>query len=184
MISLPTTLLRLWELAGGDPLDPTCDWNTTFDPVGLILSAPPHNWDYWCTPINSITFANTGGDGVHYGFLALDGEVTDSSPIVMTVPCCDTPNMVVGENFLDFLALGCRYGYFGLEQLVHDKRNTIHELELQRFDPEATFQELKLLDLITSTFQLKPWPDPQSHLLDLDSQYHRALLLKAPEEID
>ena len=116
-----STLQQLWDLAGGDPDDTSCDWNGTFDPVGLVLLAPPRNEGYWCTPTNSLTFAITGGDGVHYGLMAINGEFTDLSPVVMTVPMCDTPNKIVGANLKEFLALGCRYGYFALEQLVYRK---------------------------------------------------------------
>src|SRR5688572_18028969 len=39
------------------------EWNTFFDPIGLVLQLPPTNWEYWCTPKNSLTFATTSGDG-------------------------------------------------------------------------------------------------------------------------
>ncbi len=44
------------------------------------------NFGYWCTPSNSITFATTGGDGVHYGLLDIGSGFNDESPVVMTVP--------------------------------------------------------------------------------------------------
>lgn len=41
------------------------DWNAFFDPIGLMLRLPPVNGGYWCTPMNSLSFATTGGDGTH-----------------------------------------------------------------------------------------------------------------------
>jgi len=166
-----STLRQLWDLAGGDLNDSSCDWNDTFDPVGLILLAPPRNQGYWCTPSNSLTFATTGGDSVHYGLLAINGEFTDFSPVVMTVPMCDTPNTIVGANLKEFLALGCRYGYFALEQLVYDKHATLKELELARFDPECEQRERDLLQRVTSTFNLRPWQNPAQRLQELQELF-------------
>lgn len=166
-----STLRQLWDLAGGNPDDPSCDWNDTFDPVGLILLAPPRNEGYWCTPTNSLTFATTGGGGTHYGLLATNGELTDLSPVVMTVPMSDTPNTIVGANLKEFLALGCRYGYFALEQLVYDEDATLKELELARFDPEYEQHERDLLQRISSTFNLKPWQSPTEHLQQLQIRF-------------
>lgn len=80
---IPATLRQLWKLAGADPLDAKNDWHGTFEPVGLILFAPPRNGGYWCTPVNALSFATTGGDGVHYSLLAVEGRVTDFSPVII-----------------------------------------------------------------------------------------------------
>lgn len=135
------------------------------------MRAPPRNEGYWCTPTNSLTFATTGGDGVHYGLLSINSEFTDLSPVVMTVPMCDTPNTIVGANLKEFLALGCRYGYFALEQLVYDKDATLKELELARFDPEYAQHERDLLQRISSTFNLKPWQNPAERLQQLQARF-------------
>lgn len=172
-----STLQELWSLAGGDPTDAGSDWNDAFAPVGLILLAPPRNYSYWCTPLNSLTFATTGGDGVHYGLLSTDGEFTDSSPVVMTVPMCDTPNTIVAADLREFLALGCRFGYFGLEQLVYDRHATLQELELARFDPDASQGERMLLERIASTFKLEPWVAPARRLDELHAMFASAVRL-------
>lgn len=177
-----STLRQLWSLAGGDPDSAGSDWNTTFDPVGLILLAPPRNYDYWCTPLNSLTFATTGGDGVHFGILAVDGEFTDFSPTVMTVPMCDTPNVIVGANLKEFLALGCRLGYFGLEQLVYNRRATLRELELTDFDSEIGQSEKTLLRRIASTFNLEPWARPEQRLEELQALFSSAIELSPEAE--
>jgi len=175
---VPSMLARLWGLAGGRPEDPSCDWNATFDPVGLILHAPPRRAEYWCTPMNTITFAGTGGDGVHYGLLSIDGAVTDFSPVVMTVPMSDTPNMIVGANLKEFLALGCRFGYFALEQLVYARDATIEELELGRYDPDASAAELALLAKLSREFALVPWQRPRARLDELKVGYLDKLVVQ------
>jgi hypothetical protein len=170
-MALPKTLLRLWELAGGDPFDSSCDWNRAFDAAGLILLAPPRRFEYWCTPLNSLTFATTGGDGVHYGLLDVNGEFTDFSPVVMTVPMCEAPNTIVGANLKEFLALGCRYGYFSLEQLVYQRAQTLEELSRRRANPVGTPEERSLLDRLSSEFGLQPWLDPEHRLLELHAAF-------------
>lgn len=177
---IPTVLRQLWRLAGSDPLDAKNDWNGTFEPVGLILFAPPRNGGYWCTPLSSLSFATTGGDGVHYSLLAVDGGFTDFSPVVMTVPMCDTPNVIVGGNLREFLGLGCRFGYFSLEQLVYHPERTLAELEAQQFDPEAGAVERALLQKISAYFGVTPWSDPHRRLEELRSHHGRSIVLPPP----
>ncbi|MBH9579386.1 hypothetical protein [Inhella proteolytica] len=177
-----STLRKLWGLTGSDPECASADWNDFFDPIGLILLAPPRNYGYWCTPLNSLTFATTGGDGVHYGLLALDGQFTDFSPVVMTVPMSDTSNTIVGANLKEFLALGIRFGYFGLEQLVYDRHNTMQELELPNFDQEMSQRERSLLNLISSEFNIRPWSRVDQRLKELQAQFAAALQLPPEEE--
>jgi len=63
------TLTKLWALTESELSEGALEWNDFFDPIGLILLGKLENLEYWCTPTNSITFASTGGDGVHYGLL-------------------------------------------------------------------------------------------------------------------
>ena len=99
-------------MANADPEDPSADGDITFEPAGLLLFAPPRRNCYWCTPVNSITFATTGGDGTHFGWLDIRGLAPDFAPIVMSVPMSDSPNLLVGANMREFLSLGCKFGYF------------------------------------------------------------------------
>lgn len=174
---IPTVLRQLWALAGSDLLDPKNDWNATFEPVGLILFAPPRNGGYWCTPVNSLAFASTGGDGVHYSLLATESGFTDFSPVVMTVPMCDTPNVIVGGNLREFLALSCRFGYFSLEQLVYHPEQTFAKLESQQFDPESSAVERALLQRISAHFNVAPWSKPQRRLEELRSRHSGSIVL-------
>lgn len=170
-MEIPALLSRLWELAGANPLDDCADWNSAFDRVGLILLAPPRHGGYWCTPQNSIAFATTGGDGVHYSWVILPGTPIDCSPIVMTVPMSDTPNVIVGANLREFLCLGCRFGYFALEQLVYDFDRTVSALENGELDAEATNQERNLLNRLSTALDLNPWEDPLARLKSLRERY-------------
>lgn len=149
---------------------------SSFGEIGLFLCPNLDYPGYSSTPSNSATFASTGGDGVHFGFL-FGGEFDGvEAPIVMTVPMnFDLPNVIVGSNIEEFLSLGCRTGYFSLEQIVYDPKNTILDLQSGDYYPDTTEEELRLLTLISDEFGLEPWHDPEQRLEQLRSQYHASL---------
>ncbi len=82
-----------------------------------------------CTPINTLTFAVTGGEDTHFCLLLVQGRVTEASPVVLTVPHsggdAQESNFIVGENLIDFLCLGYYRGFFSLEQLAFGFRETL-----------------------------------------------------------
>lgn len=172
---------RLFRLAGNK--GKADDWNQHFDPIGLILQIPPKREEYWCTPLNALTFARTGGDGTHYSLVSLPGVSRVEQPIVMTVPMSDAPNVIVGANLRDFLALGCRFGYFALEGLVHEPEEIIALLELREYDAEKTRSDIKMLKLLEKTFDLRPWGDHKRRLAELRTRYF-SLLTVPPLEAD
>lgn len=125
---------------------------------------------YDATPDDAITFASTGGDGVH--FSACQG--VQGAVIVMTVPMqFARPNIVVGQSLREFLALGCISGYFGLEQLAYDFAATAAGLAAGPA-PDDSAGEAHLA-LLRQHLQLAPWSDPRSRLDELQAQLPRAL---------
>jgi hypothetical protein len=124
-----------------------------------------------------LSFATTGGDGVHYSLLATEGGFTDFSPVVMTVPMCDPLNVIVGGNLKEFLALGCRFGYFSLEQLIYHPERTLVALESQHFDPEMCPVERALLQRISAHFSVVPWSSPRRRLEELRLRHSGSIVL-------
>jgi hypothetical protein len=175
----PNSLQIVWNLAGYVSGE-SREWCMYFDPVGLLLLPTLENYGYWCTPKNSKAFATTGGDGVHFSFLC-DGMPTDNSPIVMTVPMMfDDANIIVGANLVEFLALGSKFGYFGLEHLAYDFNKTVQELETQEYQQETTETERQLLQKITVAFHFEPWVEVGKRLHELKSLFFNSIEL--PEE--
>lgn len=89
-----------------------------FDYAGLLPVQKDFKYD--SSPLNTITFASTGGDGVHYGILPLS-ETTQ--PVVMTVPMnygndIGVYNRILAENLDEFLGLGYYNGWFFLDQIT------------------------------------------------------------------
>jgi len=159
-MDLHPALARLWSLTE-QPL-PEADeaYNSYFDSIGLLLPWPLQPGGYeWCAPSNVLRFAETGGDGVYFGLLLLDGELSEDSPVVMTVPMAmeGSNNFIVGENLRDFLALGSRRGYFFLEQLAYKPDWLLNELADTEFGKNVTAEDRLLLAAISDAFDLVPW---------------------------
>ncbi len=139
------------------------DARYVFERAGLLLQPPdePLPVTYDATPREALTFASTGGDGVHFSAAdSISGAV-----IVMTVPMqFDRPNIVVGSNMREFLSLGCAAGYFGLEQLAYDYAATATALQGGATDYEEAEQDLAL---IRTRMDLTPWHAPRLRLDEL-----------------
>lgn len=177
----PPTLSRLWELTGQQLPDDGGADNAYFEEVGLFLEWPLMHSGYdWCAPMNTLQFASTGGDGVHFSLLLLDDVLSESSPVVMTVPMAmeDSTNFIVGGCLLDFLALGSRRGYFNLEQLAYQHDWLLNELKDVDFSEEISDEARKLLTSIADTFDLRPWGGQVAERLDwLNKKYFPMLAL-------
>lgn len=146
--------------------------------IGLFLMEPCAYTPYDATPFNVDTFAHTGGDGVHYSFLKVPSLPPEESPILMTVPMASRPNYVVGASLVEFLALGCRRGYFAIEQLAYDYGDACEYFSST--DPPEPDDE-RLLTAITDRFGLNPWPDVVMRLTELRDQYIRYAKPRKPE---
>lgn len=108
--------------------------------LGLLLSRELMNGGYWCTPINTLEFGSTGGDGVHFSLVETDGKVSENSPVVMTVPANigepQVANVIVGRSLLDFVRFGLIRGYFAMEQFVYQRDLTLQAYSSADWQPK------------------------------------------------
>jgi hypothetical protein len=155
-------------------------WTTVTETgCGMFLYRPPLNREcvYRCAPLNSVTFGRTGGDGIHYSFLVLDGHWSEFSPVVMTDPCGLTRNVVVGEDLTEFLRLGIRTGYFALPYHVpdedgrFDKPTDAEPLGRTEFAEWVEPEMARRLQRLARRFQLQPLEDPARRLVELQRRY-------------
>ena len=185
-------LMKLWQSAENEAQRTGTPFSLVFDPIGLILFRPAKKEGYESTPINSLAFATTGGDGVHYSLLRLGGEISDLSPVVMTVPMnFGQENLIVGSDIKEFLCLGCQVGYFFLEQLTYNQPETIYWLT----HPDEWFEAISqdngaqdgvnlqkyLLDLLQKELDLKPWEHFEQRLEYLQRQFFSMLEFQSGE---
>lgn len=116
----------------------------SFDPglgqMGLLLGRQLVTEGYWCTPINSLCFGCTGGDGAHFSFLVTEDAITDHTPIIVTVPDGpgDAPeiNIVLACGFEDFVRLGLHCGYFAMSQFAFNTQENLEHYARTDWDNE------------------------------------------------
>ena len=185
MTSYPASLDRLWALTGQPLAESGVAYSSRhFDEIGLLLSLPLKPSEYgWCAPTNVLRFAETGGDGVQFGLLLLDETLSEDSPVIMTVPMAmgDKTSFVVGENLSDFLALGCRRGYFILEQLAYRPDWLLSELADEEFGGDMSDQQKQLLGSLSAAFGLSSWGERTANRLKwLEDEYFELLALPPP----
>lgn len=169
-MEVPSDLARLTQLLqAADP--------QIVDDLGLLPHADLRPSGYMQAPRNALTFASTGGDGVHNSVLDLGEGISNASPIVMTVPMADQPNRVVGADLRQFLGLGLHSGYFILEQLQYDFAGTASELELRHWEQELSPAGLALLAVLKQELALAEWSDIAGQLAQLERDFSSRLVI-------
>lgn len=172
---------KLRKLAKQESRNTGCHSDQAFDDIGLNLLEPAGQFGYDATPLHTSTFACTGGDGVHFSLVHIDGMVTDDSPVIMTVPDgFEHRNIVVGSNLIEFLCLGCEIGYFPLEQLAFQFTETVEWLKNPSLwhaaagyapDDSRLLDEVRLLAVMRREFSLRPWQKIEERLFQLQIEY-------------
>jgi hypothetical protein len=152
---------------------------------GIYLDRPPlHNGGYWCTPVNSVQFAYTGGDGCHFSFVTAGTRWSGASPVVMTYPAAGgcVHNVIVGEDLVEFLRLGIHTGYFVLEDLSRYSEEfdeshpfVVRSLESGQFNRDLSADEVSMLEQLAARFGLTPWANGGRRLAELQRQHLQQL---------
>ena len=165
-----------------------------FGSLGLILNSQLKHGGYYCTPTNTLAFASTGGDGVHFSFLVDNGKITDKSPVVITIPTTDHPNYIGGESLFDFLCLGYYRGYFGLGNAGEERffeayssgKWPLSEVEGRLPDWDGAIgygvsdYNRKVLEFLIAELGLSPWKGLKQKFERLQKLYYP--MLDIPEE--
>lgn len=165
------------------------DFDHGLGQLGLFFHDELENGGYHNTPVNTVAFASTGGDGVHFSFLVEDDRVTEDSPVVITVPSGGEPedaNFIVGENLPDFLRFGLRHGYFALEQLAYYPELTLEAYRVTDWEPTEDWHYSvgycldengkQVRDYLAEQFDLTPLPFTADAFAAQQSRYKPALV--------
>lgn len=168
-MKLPDPLIRLHEVAIAAAEEFQSSADSVFDPCGLLLEMPPIEGCYWCTPTNAVTFASTGGDGVHYSYLKDFDSSDDRLPIIMTLPCADENNVIIAESFEEFFNLGYYVGWFSLEQLVYQEERAI--AYFSGLDDEPSDYAEARLDYMRQALKIRPVPPQMARFNLLNERY-------------
>lgn len=153
-----------------------------FYPCGLILEIPPKRAGlYGCTPEKAMTFATTGGDGVHYSYLSSDELPPGVVPIVMTVPAnFNDENVVLAESIDEFLGLGYHVGWFSLEQVVYEPEEAPDYFAQPDPDDDDYEDKTARLEFLRSELGIKPVALSLKRIAKLTKRY--ASFLVVPDE--
>ena len=142
---------------------------------GLSVHDTLDRWTYSATPMNSVTFASTGGDGVHFGILQAASAKTPNGPVVTTVPTASRANHVIAGCISEFLGLGCMHGWGSLEQLAY---RPAYAFELHaRADPPTAAPIASLFRALS----IEPIALQPNRLKRLSQQYDATIVLAPPE---
>jgi hypothetical protein len=167
------TLDQFWDacdrIARDRGTKPVC----ALEPAGIYLVRPLERFDYHCTPTNSVTFAHTGMDGEHFGFLAIGNSPVGAQPVVMTVPMAfrddRIDSFVIAEDLEEFLRLGCRVGWWMLPDLLMRGPDDVlaHYQNTAMDSPEGN----AVLQALRGLLGLTPVPLDRERLAALDARY-------------
>lgn len=152
------------------------------DYCGLVPIRPMKREEYGCTPHNTLSFATTAGDGVHFGFMGDPATDINDGPVVMTVPMAKNNNIIVAESFAEFLAIGIQIGWFGLEQLAYDLDSTISDYEQP--DPDMSSEARLFLEMIQQEMPIAFTPLSKIRLAELHDRYFHQLIINDEVFID
>ncbi|OXS58778.1 hypothetical protein B1A99_12460 [Cohnella sp. CIP 111063] len=177
-MKLPTLLEQVveWEksVAGRLP-----DWAA---PSGLILGVTEDgDGGYECTPERSITFARTGGDGIHFAWIADRRGVSDDlceAPVICVSPMdFDNPVRAVARNIRDFFSLV----FYGHDLLLNNDFGSREHYgkalrEQEQYAAESPYlqtwgEEARKLALeARAQFGLAPIDDPYGYIRQVRSE--------------
>ncbi|MEL6939365.1 MAG: hypothetical protein AAFO84_09250 [Cyanobacteria bacterium J06598_1] len=163
------TFDQLWQLASQEARRTGMTPRAVFQAVGLTLEWPATPWQYYCTPRNAKTFASTGSDGVHYSLL--ESPLLRYSPVIMTVPMSfENANIVVAETLHEFLCLGCRASYLGLEALAACDSD-FRVLKQRNYDSTLSLRQVRQLKVLSEAFSLYPYVNLERRMAQLQAKY-------------
>ncbi|MCY2965948.1 MAG: hypothetical protein NT069_20345 [Planctomycetota bacterium] len=192
-IDLPIALLRrLHEI--GDLIESKfpAEYERGMGQLGLLLSSKRRNGGYWCSPENSLSFGGTGGDGVHFSLVQVNGAVTEESPVVMTVPANfgepRDANAIVGSSLISFLRFGLLRGYFAMAQLVYQRDLTLKAYSSAEWQPteQAHYSvgfgvdesKKRVMQLVAEELKVTPLSYTSQEFEALQQQYIPSLKFK------
>lgn len=116
-------------------------------------------YQYTITPLDVIPFADTGGDGIHFGFLTEFGQVKDleEAPIVCVSPTNDPPIRLMARNINEFFNLATSVPYVEMLEAFsfYDKNQILQEIkeDEKELGKRGLAKRKKIREKLKQTFQ-------------------------------
>jgi|GEM_PF-2355777 len=149
--------------------------------LGLIMNKS--NFQYRCTPPDFITFAHSGMDGIHYGFLTDFGAAKDleNAYIAVASPMdFDHELWIVARNIRDFIRIVCTdrsvlLNHFGSSEAYITHNNQHKE--------EESLERMAAARQMLQTFQLSRVEDLAKYMKELDEERGRSVRYRTLDTI-
>ncbi|WP_254513197.1 hypothetical protein [Anatilimnocola floriformis] len=183
---------ELWKLDGEIKQQFASKRNNGIEALGVTFRNPDQltHGGYSCTPTNTVAFASTGGDGVHFSFLVRDDRVGVNSPVVLTAPSnFGNENCILAENFRTFLRMGLRRGYFAMEQLSYSPTEALHVYGTPDWKPSSKSdhskgyvlddREVRVLQFVAKRLQLEPFSCTPEDFQAMQDRYMQVLKIQS-----
>lgn len=140
-------------------------------PSGLYLGIiADGNGGYTCSPVDSITFATTGMDGIHYSLLTDFSTTTrlEEAPVICVSPM-DFGNCVrlVADNIRDFFSLQFTGNDLLLLNDFTSKEEYLEAVRQQRQDRTWQIRKKKVWRLAREQFGFEPLSDPYEYIQNI-----------------
>ncbi|HZG15821.1 MAG TPA: hypothetical protein VE710_12455 [Candidatus Bathyarchaeia archaeon] len=166
------------------------------NPTGLFLGIQGDGiGGYACSPLDSVTFAGTGMDGIHYALLTDFGTVKnlEDAPVICISPM-DFGNCVrlVARNLQDFLVIqlfdngAILLNDFDSEEryLDYRQRTELEDNTSDYFDHKRWKEERKLVaHLAQEKFNLPVIPNPYRYVKELREERQRQIVINTRDRL-
>jgi len=86
-----------------------------------LLNPPSPDYGYDSTPLNSLTFASMGCDGVHYALITINGKKKEECPVAMICPMDSDDICFLANSFKEYISQGCGIDVDKLNSLVEEE---------------------------------------------------------------
>lgn len=158
-------------------------------PTGYFLQFNEHdNGCYRCSPLDSIMFAGTGMDGIHFSLLTNFGTMNDlqEAPVICVSPM-DFGNFVrvVANNIYDFFHLSLMgYGNLLMNDYSSKEEYLKHLQELEQWEGDGHFdhskwqeQNMRVRSLAIRKFGFQSINDPYELMMSARRKHAECILL-------
>jgi hypothetical protein len=153
---------------------------------GLYFSYEEIDTRYLNTPLDLISFARTGSDGVHFGFLTDFGQVNylEDAYIARVSPMdSDAPVQVVARNLHDFLRLIC-FAPGAVEVVdITTSKDVFHNIPEIAATQTIEGNNAEIREALQKRFSLEPIKSLEGYLLEVKNERENEIVLPTEDSI-
>lgn len=179
--SVPKTLLQVIDLQAELAKEGLLRYG---DLLGYYFSLDVNR--YLNTPLDLISFARPGVDGIHYGFLTDFGSVEDleEAYIVRVSPMdFDDPVKIVARNLRDFMRMMC-YAPASLDLLdIYSNEDHCKEVGPEDITIVEDETSLKVRAIFKDCFKLEPIKDTFSYYKSVQNERTKDMVIQTNDGI-